>query len=273
MLIDAHAHYERPEELEARRGVRTVFCGTNPETAAQCLALEGDNLLFSFGLHPWYADRCAPKDMLPFIRRGAALGEIGLDSVWTDVDLDRQRAAFREQLDLAQALGLPVILHTKGMEAEIARTLADYPLRKLVHWYSCMDHLSLYLEQDCFFTVGPDHASNPAVRQVLERAPLDRLLTETDGLEAIAWALGHPASPADIPAVLRGELAAIAAAHGICEAEAERRTEENLNAFLYGQARFFPPPALSEIRCCDTIIPTLPIPTTITTGGNSLERH
>lgn len=234
MLIDAHAHLCLPDEPAARRGIRTVYCGTDPETAAKALALAGENAPVSCGLHPWQADRFALTDMLPFIRRSDALGEIGLDSVWCDVDLDRQRAVFVEQLDLATALGLPVILHTKGMELEIARTVSRYPLRKLVHWYSCTEYLDDYLAQGCWFTVGPDFASNPAVQAVLRRVPLDRILTETDGLDAVAWALGRPVETDDIGTVLRGELRAIADVHGITSAEAETRVADNLERFLYG---------------------------------------
>ena len=232
MLIDAHAHFCRPDELAVRRGIRTVYCGTDPVSAARALALRGENARISCGLHPWHADGAEVSDLLPFIRESDALGEIGLDSVWCDVDMDRQRAVFARQLGLAAALGLPVILHTKGMEAEIARTVERCPARKLVHWYSCMEHLDDYLAQDCYFTVGPDYETNPAVRQVLRRVPLARILTETDGLDAVAWATGRPAGPDAIPAVLRGELAAIAEAHGITPAEAEVQVEVNLARFL-----------------------------------------
>ena len=232
MLVDAHAHYRQPEELKAREGVLTVFCGTDPETAAQALALAGGNVRVSCALHPWHADRWNVSDMLPWIRRSAALGEIGLDSVWCDVDMAAQREAFERQLGLATELRLPIILHTKGMELEIARAIAAVPTRKLVHWYSCMEHLEKYLEQSCWFTVGPDFETNPAVRQVLRRVPLDRILTETDGLDAVAWALDRPARPEDIEPTLRAELRAIAATHGITPAEAETRVEENLRRFL-----------------------------------------
>ena len=66
MLIDAHAHFNRPDELLARADVRTLFCGTNPETAAEALALSGENRLVSCGVHPWYSDRFTASDMLPF---------------------------------------------------------------------------------------------------------------------------------------------------------------------------------------------------------------
>ena len=232
MLVDAHAHLHCPEELEARRNILTVFCGTDPDTAAEALGLRGGNVRVSCGLHPWYADRWEVSDMLPYIRRSDALGEIGLDSVWCDVDMDVQRGVLIEQLDLAARLGLPVILHTKGMEGEIARIVAKYPVRKLVHWYSCAEHLERYLEQDCWFTVGPDFATNPAVQNALRHVPLNRILTETDGLDAVAWALGRDVAPADIEITLRGELEAIAKAHGIDVAEAEKQVEANLRQFL-----------------------------------------
>ena len=72
MLIDAHAHYKRPDELPARRGVCTLFCGTNPETAAQALALRGHGRMASCGLHPWHADRFTVTEMLPYIEQSAA---------------------------------------------------------------------------------------------------------------------------------------------------------------------------------------------------------
>ena len=232
MLIDAHAHFATPDELPARARVRTVFCGVDPESAALALALRSENRLAACGLHPWQADRFTVGELLPFIRESAALGEIGLDSVWTGVDMGIQRRAFAEQLDLAQGLGLPVVLHTKGMEGEIARAIRGCDVPKLVHWYSCGEYLSDYLDQDCYFTVGPDCGSNPAVQALIRRVPLDRLLTETDGLEAVAWALNRPATPDMIEEILRGELRAIAAAHGVSPAEAERRVEANLDRFL-----------------------------------------
>lgn len=232
MLIDAHAHFNRPGELAARANVRTLFCGTNPDTAAEALALRGENRLASCGLHPWHSDRFTVADMLPYIKESAALGEIGLDSVWCNVDMATQRRVFAEQLDIARQLGLPIVLHTKGMEGEIAKAIRPCPVPKLVHWYSCTEYLDDYLAQDCYFTVGPDFQANPAVQAVLKRVPLERIMTETDGLDAVAWALGRPVKDREIESVLRGELRAIAAIHDIEDSEAEKRVEENLTRFL-----------------------------------------
>ena len=229
MLIDAHAHID-----VERQNVLTVLCGTDPVSAAEVLRRRSDMSIPSCGLHPWYADRYSTADMLSFIEESPVLGEIGLDSVWTDVPMDMQRRAFREQLELAEKLRKPVVLHTKGMEKEIAETLAPYTVRKLVHWYSCMEHLDLYLQQDCYFTVGPDHAGNAAVREVIRRAPMNRLLTETDGLSAVEWAIGRKATHGETESVLRQELEAIAGIKGLSCAGTEEIVFRNLMRFIYG---------------------------------------
>ena len=126
---------------------------------------------------------------------------------------------------------------TETMEAEIAEAIRPFTVPKLVHWYSCGEHLEKYLAQDCYFTVGPDHRTNPAVQAVLRGAPPDRIMTETDGLEAVAWALGRAVRPEEIGDILRSELTAIARVHGISAYEAEDRVEENFERFWGGSGK------------------------------------
>lgn len=233
-LVDAHAHLGTERERQARRGIVTVLCGTEPVSAAEVLRLQNEFTLASCALHPWNVEKSSVDKMLPFIEASPVLGEIGLDSVWTDADMTCQRRALIRQLELAEAWVKPIVLHTKGMEAEIARTIRPYAVRKLVHWYSCMEHLNEYLEQDCYFTIGPDYANNPAVAQVLRRVPLNRLMTETDGMNAVNWALGHDVAPELVGQVLEGELRAIAEAKKISPDEARTAVYNNLLRFVYG---------------------------------------
>lgn len=229
MLIDAHAHIdvERPNVL-------TVLCGTDPVSAKDVMKKRSDLVITSCALHPWYADRFSVEEMLQYIKENPVVGEIGLDNVWTDVPMDIQRKVFHEQLALAEKLRKPIVLHTKGMEKEIAEMIAPFRTKKLVHWYSCMGYLDMYLEQDCYFSVGPDHGENPAVREVIRRVPLNRLLTETDGLSAVEWAIGRKAAADEVETVIRGELAAISEAKGVPLFDAEVAIHENLMRFLEG---------------------------------------
>lgn len=195
LVYDAHAHAGDSEELELRQalGLRTLLSCGNPAQAEQgeALAAQYAALTLTAGVHPWYAAQTDLTQMLPFMARAALVGEIGLDSVWCDTPMDAQRRAFSAQLDWAAANGRGVVLHTKGCEAEIAQRIEGFPHPVVVHWYSGrMDALERFLAQNCFFTVGPDVAQNPAVQAVARLAPDDRILFETDGMDAVRWALG-----------------------------------------------------------------------------------
>ena len=124
-----------------------------------------------------------------------------------------------------------MILHVKGCEQRAAHLLSCFSMPKLVHWYSSPDHLDEYLAMDCYFTVGP-HLEDEAVRQVALRAPLSRLLLETDGLDAIAWATGRHISMKEYAGFLREQLKRVAALRGIAPHELERQMEHTLCTFL-----------------------------------------
>lgn len=195
IVYDAHAHAGDEAEIALRRqlGMRTMLsCGNAQQAkAVQSLCAGSSVFAMTAGIHPWYAEHTRLGDMLPYMREAVLVGEIGLDSVWCQTPMDAQRSAFTAQLDWAAANGKGIVLHTKGMEREIARRVEGFPNPAIVHWYSGdMDALSAFLSQDCYFTIGPDVARNPSVQATARLAPDDRILFETDGMDAVRWALG-----------------------------------------------------------------------------------
>lgn len=190
-ITDAHTHFVTKEDLNLREklGITSLMCFSTPDAIKAFLDLGSfDHILPTCGIHPWSADKFTLNDMEYYMKKVPVIGEIGMDSVWCDVSLAIQQQIFEEQLALACELQKPVILHTKGQEKEIADIIRRYPNRYLVHWYSCLDHLEQFIDQDCFFSVGPDVWWNPATQNVARKVPLDRILTETDGLNAVEWA-------------------------------------------------------------------------------------
>lgn len=206
-------------ELDLRRacGVATFFsCGTPEEWGV----LErffadhtgekayGSEILRSFGIHPWYSDQYDPMQYRSLFEQCDAVGEIGMDSVWCDAPLQVQQERFVKQLELAAELKKPVILHTKGQEAQIAELVRDFPGKICVHWYSGDEkNFEKFLEMGCYFTLGPDAAlcwnrmkqpekgteneiSANLYQRMLQEIPSDRLFLETDGIWAVAWARG-----------------------------------------------------------------------------------
>lgn len=190
-ICDAHTHFVSEEDLKLRieYKIPSLFSHSTPNELNTFFPKNLPPFFHpTYGIHPWKADQFNVKEMESLFLKVPIIGEIGMDNVWCDVPLSIQKKVFEEQLELASALQKPVILHTKGQEREIARLIRNYPNRYLVHWYSCEEHLDKYIEQDCYFSIGPDVWWNPATRHVAETVPLNRILTETDGLSAVQWA-------------------------------------------------------------------------------------
>ncbi len=194
-LTDAHCHMGTEKELteRIREGIRSVICAGSPKEAERLNELikrpgGAQTIIPAAGLHPWNSGRYRTEEMFPFMEKWTVTGEIGMDTLWCDVPLKVQREAFECQLAFAMERRKPVVLHTKDQEEEIARIIRRYPNRYLVHWYSCEKYLEQYLEQDCFFSIGPDVSWNPIVQKVARCVPKDRILIETDGLGAVEWA-------------------------------------------------------------------------------------
>lgn len=264
MITDAHTHLKeiRPDrgkelldELNAQ-DLRVLASASGPEECGRILALarleEQENsmrpgaakrLLFSFGIHPWDADRYGVEtlkpggSMEPYLRSCHAIGEIGMDRLWCEVPLGRQKEIFLAQLELAERRGCPVVLHTKGCEMEIAEILEGYvgsglgPV--LVHWYSGGEEaLERFVRLGCHFSVGPDVRSNPSVMQVVRRVPVFRLLVETDGADGVEWALGKKPAASEITGLLRASAAIIAKEKGLSLSEVLSLLEMNFQRFL-----------------------------------------
>ncbi len=204
-LIDMHTHlYDIQSEGVAlseieyrnRSGIFSVYCAKNPVEwdflkKLGCQSVS-EMAMLSFGIHPWESAKYDPDEYEDIYKSVSIIGEIGLDSVWTDIPLDIQRRVFREQLEIASSLKKPVILHTKGCESEIAEMLRGFDQPVLIHWYSgSIDVLRSFIERGCYFTLGPDayfqETDNGLINAMLSLVPRERLLTETDGLESIFW--------------------------------------------------------------------------------------
>lgn len=240
LLCDAHTHVEEPSIMKQRMeaGIFSLVCALTPGEAAAVLRLAAKPeyaplLLPTFGIHPWHAGSLSFQELKPWLLSCPVIGEIGMDSVWCSVPLKLQEQVFREQLAFACAQKKPVILHTKGQEKTIAAILKEYPNTYLVHWYSCGEYLSDYLALDCYYSIGPDVGQNPAVQKTAAAVPLDRILVETDGMEAVRWACeGKKSCPKDPAQALRDILKTAASIRRIEVKKLAEQVRTNLSAFL-----------------------------------------
>jgi TatD DNase family protein len=143
----------------------------------------------SVGIHPNSAAETTDEDfeVLAELARASgvvAIGETGLDYYRHYTPPDRQRRALLWHLRLAEQLALPVIVHNRQADGDVADILTAEPRTGVLHCFNSTDRIYLdrMLAAGYFISLaGPLTFKNAAdLRTTAARVPLDRLLVETD---------------------------------------------------------------------------------------------
>lgn len=200
-LTHARLHEQLPAILARAQAAgvgQIVAIGTDVATsqAAQAIAAaseaSGITIVSTAGVHPHDA-AAVGADYLSQLRQLAtqpqvrAMGECGLDFNRNFSPPDQQLRVFRDQLELAIELQLPVYLHERDAFSEQYALLQHYASqlpRLLVHCFTgdCRQ-LEKYLELGCYIGVTGwvcDERRGDALRQAVPMIPDERLLIETD---------------------------------------------------------------------------------------------
>ena len=204
IYIDTHAHlnydnkYGDREQLIAdicAAGIeRVINVGWNYESSqsAALLAQKHERLYFAAGFHPSnLSDFCAGDHeriaALLSSPKGVAVGEIGLDYHYDGTDEAAQKRAFAEQLDLADALGLPFAVHSRDAAQDTLNILKDNKGKLshggVMHCFSGSPETAKeYLKLGLYISfAGPVTFKNARrLDEVAKIVPADRLLAETD---------------------------------------------------------------------------------------------
>lgn len=204
MFCDTHAHLD-DEQFDATRaevvqrawdaGVTTIVTvGTTAASSAANvrLAQSFPGLLAAVGIQPNYASQAAPGDWDQIVSLAdpsqvVALGETGLDRYWDFAPWAVQQDYFDRHLRLAQARGLPVVIHMRDCAEEMLQMLAEArqrgPVQGVMHSYTgdletarqCLE-LGLHIS----FAGMVTFKKSQALRDVARTIPDDRILIETD---------------------------------------------------------------------------------------------
>lgn len=239
-LVDTHCHLDLhplidrlPAVLDraGAAGVRRyVVPGVSAEAwpaIAKC-AGEYPAILPAFGLHPMQAAAWSEKvlaDLTRFLPQAVAIGEIGLDYLLPDLDREQQRIAFRAQLKLAVAAGLPVLIHCRRAFNDLLTILGEEQVGRvggIMHAFSgSVEVANACIRLGLLISISGTVTYHNAVRPVaLVRAlPLESLVLETDAPDMTPepWR-GRDNEPAFIVETARavatikgGDMAAVAA--------------------------------------------------------------
>lgn len=198
MIIDTHAHLDMlndpkraiEEALEA--GVEKIIVpGVEPDTFEKVIKLadEYENVYAQIGVHPSeaqkFSDDTAGRMMeLAAHKKVVAIGEIGLDYYWDKTFVDVQKKVFKTQIEIANALKLPVVVHDREAHGDTFEILEQMGAKKvLLHCFSgSLEFAKRCVEKGWFIALGGVVTFKNAkkVRQVAKEIPLEHIMLETD---------------------------------------------------------------------------------------------
>lgn len=198
-IFDAHAHYDdrwfdedREDIFKAlpKEGVVAVVNNSVDLATAEVskgYAEKYTYFYFAAGFHPENLENI-PDDYLNQLKvylshpKCVALGEIGLDYHW-DTPKPLQKEVFTQQLQLANELNMPVVIHDREAHGDTMEILRKFKPKGLMHCFSgSVEMLKEVLNLGMSISLGGVVTFKNARHSVecAEFVPLDRLLLETD---------------------------------------------------------------------------------------------
>jgi len=209
MLTDCHTHLYLEEfdhdfsqvlERAAHSGIgRMVNAAIDIATSRKVIEMAAafPPLYAAVGIHPQSAGDLTAgyMDKLPRLAASpevVAIGEIGLDYYRGNMHREAQLSLFKNQLELAGRLGLPVILHCREAEDDMQALLADWishtppcrgKWRGVRHCFNAdLPTAGFYIDAGFMLSFGGyiGYPSSAGLRRTIEHIPIEAILLETD---------------------------------------------------------------------------------------------
>lgn len=211
-LFDSHAHYNDEKFDEDREdvinkvyenGITKLICaGYSLKSSIEAvnIANEHNNIYAIVGISPNDIPECSDKSCfekeldsqlnrikeLAKQNKVVAIGEIGLDYYWNKENKEEQKLAFCKQIELANELNLPIVIHTREAIYDTLEVLKSdiTPIKKGI-FHCCPLNLDLIREglKLGFYIsfAGPITFKNAKnAEEAIKSVPLNRILIETD---------------------------------------------------------------------------------------------
>jgi len=203
-IVDSHCHLDFPDfggELDAviaraaAAGVTrmvTICTRLRAEPSVRAIAEAHAGVFYAAGTHPMSAadDPLATVDELVALARHpkfVGIGETGLDYHYTPDSAEAQRASLRVHITAARETGLPLIIHARDADDDIARILAEEHRAGaydcVMHCFSSGARLARVALDLGFYLSMSGIAAFPRsaeLREIFAAAPVERILVETD---------------------------------------------------------------------------------------------
>jgi len=204
MLVDSHCHLDFPDFAEERAAIvqravaagvqRMVTISTRVKRFPQILEIANtfEEVYCSVGTHPHNAaeeldvtaDELVALSAHPKV---VAIGEAGLDYHYDHAPRDAQAASLRVHIDAARQTGLPLVIHARSADDDMAAILREetgkgaFPF--VLHCFSSGADLAatgVELGGYVSFSGILTFRNSEAIREIARTVPRERLLVETD---------------------------------------------------------------------------------------------
>jgi len=201
-IVDAHAHYDDRRFNEDRHELLSslfqsgevyavINCGCNVRSSEESVELTKryKNVYAAVGIHPHDAARATDGDFrrieeLLSQPKVCALGEIGLDYHYDFSPRDIQKQVFYKQLDMAERMNVPVVIHDREAHADCVDAVLAYPkVRGVFHSFSGSVETAKILQKAGWYLSFSGPVTFKDARKTAEAVAAtanDRLLVETD---------------------------------------------------------------------------------------------
>ena len=201
-LFDSHAHYndekfeeDREEILKEiyRSGVtKLVNAGYSLESSKSTIQIANshDFIYSTVGISPNDIADYKKEDLkeienLAKSPKVVAIGEIGLDYYWNKENKDLQKEVFISQIEIANKLNLPIVIHTREAVYDTLEILKNNNCNKKGIFHCCPFNVDLVREglKLGFYIsfAGPTTFKNSKnAPEIIKMVPLDKMLIETD---------------------------------------------------------------------------------------------
>lgn len=198
MFIDTHCHLYKEyyddlddiiNKIKESKINRVINNGCDDKSNHEVLESIGkySNMYGALGIHPESADFYTDED-LEFVKnhindeKVVAIGEIGLDYYWTKENKEEQIKLFEKQLELAEVVNKPVIIHSRDATLDTIEILKKHHVRGVIHSFSgSYETACIYIKIGFLLGInGVITFKNCNLKDVIDKIDLSNIVLETD---------------------------------------------------------------------------------------------
>ena len=205
-IFDSHAHYDDEKFNEDREEViksiyeegitKCINIGCDIRTSENSIKLSEkyDFIYATCSIHPseipqteqeLWKQLVKIKEMAKINKKVVGIGEIGLDYHWNKDNIELQKKAFIEQINIANELNLPISIHTRDAIDDTIEIIRNYKVNKNGVLHCCPFNRELVkqgLQAGYYIAFGGTSTfkNSKNANEIIEMVPIGKILVETD---------------------------------------------------------------------------------------------